>query len=161
VASFDKVVKERGSALLVALALLALAAALLAGSAQAGRAIARSADSYGASITAEFESRAALADFLSAWSSSYDSLKVGASLEAEIAPRRVGSAGLVASARVRLMRLSASRYVVGLESVVGAPGLSMSRRRLTLIVERPLPSDSLAERKPPAPITRWSLTDLF
>ena len=158
---FDKDARERGGALLVALALLALAGALLAGSAQAGRAMARSAQSYDASITAESESRATLAEFVGAWSSSYDSLAVGASIQTETAPSRVGATGLVASGRVRLMRLSTTRYVVGLELSVGALGRSMSRRRLSLIVERPRGSDPSTTSQPPVPITNWSLAELF
>ena len=158
---FDKGARKRGSALLVALALLALAGALLAGSAQAGLALAWSAQSYGASITAESESRATLAEFVGAWSSSYDSLAVGASIQKEIAPSRVGTTGLVALARVRLMRLSATRYIVALESSVGEPGRAMSRRRLSLVLDRPRGSDSLTTRPPPAPIRNWSLAELF
>lgn len=161
VRSFDRDARRRGGALLVALALLALAAALLAGSAQAGRAMARSAQSHGASITAESESRAALAAFVGAWTAAYDSLKVGGAIQTQIATKHVGTAGLVASVRVRLMRLSEARYVVGLESAVGTPGGTIARRRLSLVVERPSGSDTLATRSPPAPIAHWSLGDLF
>jgi hypothetical protein len=161
VPSFDSDERERGGALLVALALLALAAALLAASAQAGRAIARSAQLYGASISVEAESRSALAEFVSAWSTAYDSLKIGASAEAVTGPRRVGAGGLVAVTRFRLMRVSGERFVVGLESSVGPPGLSMARRRLSLIIERRPMTDTSVMRRPPGPIARWSLSDLF
>jgi hypothetical protein len=159
--SFGRDGRKRGGALLVALALLALAAALLAGSAQAGRAMARSAQSYGARLTVETESRVALAEFLANWSSAYDSLKIGESVQANIGPRRAGAAGLVASARVRLMRLSAARYVVGMESSVGSTERSMARRRFSLVIERPPGADTSGKSRAPLPIAHWSLGDLF
>jgi hypothetical protein len=158
---FARMVRERGGALLVALALLALGAALLAGSAQAGRAMARSAQSYAASITVESESRIALAEFVRDWSVAYDSLGIGRSTARVIGPRNVGAARLEAVTRFRLMRLSSARYVVGLESSVGPPGVSAARRRLTLIIERLTVSDSSILRQPPVPIGHWALTDLF
>lgn len=161
VRSFDRNARKRGGALVVALALLALAGALLAGSAQAGRAVARATRSHGAAVTVESESRAALADFIAAWSATYDSLAIGGSSETVIGPRRVGAAGLVAMTRVRLMRLSAARYVVGVESSVGSQGRSVARRRLSLVIERRLVSDTSATRRPPTPIAQWSLGDLF
>jgi hypothetical protein len=147
--------------LLVALALLALAAALLAGSAMAGRAMMRSTQSHGASITAESEARTALAEFVSAWSTAYDSLQIGRSFEAEIGPRRVGAAGLVALTRFRVLRVSSARYVVGLETSVGPLGLTTARRRLSLLIARQAESDSATIAGAPVPIGQWSLADLF
>jgi hypothetical protein len=159
--SLDRSVRERGGALLVALALLALAGALLAGAAQAGRVMARSTQSHGATITVESEARAALAEFVGGWSPGYDSLRIGESSEAIIGPRRIGAAALVAVTRVRLLRISDTRYVVGLETSLGPDGLTSARRRLSLIIERRPATDTLAIRLPPTPIAQWSLADLF
>ena len=145
----------------MALALLALAAALLAGSAQAARATARSAQSYGASLAAESESRAALAEFVGGWSTAYDSLRIGGSSEAVIGPRYVGGVGLVAVTRFRLTRLSAPRYVVALQSSVGPEGREAARRRLALILDQIPASDTVPTHQKRAPIARWSLSDLF
>ena len=153
--------RERGGALLVALALLALAAALLAGSAQSGRLAIRSAQSHDVSITADAESRAVLAELMRGWSSSYDSLLVGQSRELTVGPRRVGAGGLVATSRVRLLRLSGTRFVVGVECTVGPEGAISARRRLSLILERRSPRDTSAAPLPPAPIRQWCIGDLF
>lgn len=153
--------RERGGALLVALALLALAAALLAGAAQAGRLAFRSAQSHDASITSDAESRAVLAELMIGWARSYDSLLVGRSREITIGPRRVGAGGLVATSRVRLMRLSGTRFVVGVECTVGPEGAISARRRLSLIIERRSAADTSAGQVPPVPIGQWCIGDLF
>ena len=153
---------ERGSALLVALALLALGAALLAGSAQAGRSASRSAQSHVAAITADAEARTALADFVGGWSGSSDSIEVGTGREASVAPHRVGLAGLMASARIRVLRVSSSHFVIGVEVTVGPAGVVAARRRMCLIIERQSPADSTAtEPQAPQRIARWSAADLF
>ncbi len=157
----DSRTREQGGALLVALALLALAAALLAGSAQAGRLAIRSAQLHDASITSDAESRTVLAEFVSDWSSRYDSLAVGRSTALTVGPRRIGAGGLVATSRVRLLRLAGLRFVVCVESSVGPEGAVRARRRLSLIIERGPVSDTSAAALPPAPIRRWSTADLF
>ena len=157
----DNQPRERGGALLIALALLALSAALLAGAAQWGRLALRSAQSHNASVTSDAESRAVLAELMSAWSSSDDSLPVGRSRELTVGPRRVGAGGLVATSRVRLMRLSATRFVVGVECTVGPEGAISARRRLSLILDRRVPADTSAAPLPPAPIRQWCIGDLF
>ena len=145
---------------MIALALVALAGALLAGSAQAGRALARSAEAHDASIVAEGEARRSLADFVTGWSAARDSLEVGGSSETSVGPRRVGGAGLVALTRFRVLRLSSARFIVGLETSVGPPGLITARRRLSLILQRRISPDSLAGSVP-TPIRQWGLADLF
>ena len=152
---------RRGGALLIALALLALAGALLAASAQSGRALARSALSHGAAIESDGECRKALAEFVSAWPSSYDSLAVGAVRETTIGPRAVGAAGMVGRTRVRLIRLSGGRYVIAAETSVGPQGVVAARRRLSLIIAEGAPSDTSTTGFPPAPIAQWSFADLF
>jgi hypothetical protein len=157
----DSARDRRGGALLVALALLALAAALLGGSAQASRAMSRSAQSYGAAISAESESRASLAELVAGWSGAYDSLRVGGSIGVTIAPRRLGAGGMVATTRCRVMRISASQFVVGLETSVGPEGSITARRRLSLILSRRATLDSSTTSSLPYSITQWGLSDLF
>ncbi len=153
--------RKRGSALLIALGMLALAAALLAGSAQAGRAAGRAAQSQAASVTADAEARRALANFLGEWSASADSIPVGQGRDAVVAPRPVGATGLIASSRLRLLRVSERRYVIGLEVTVGPMGVVAARRRLSLILERGSGSDTSSARSALRPIGRWSLSDTF
>ena len=145
----------------MALALLALAAALLAGSAQAGRGLARAAQSSRSSLTAETEAPMALAEFVASWSPGYDSLSIGGSAETTLGPRRAGSTGLVAVHRFRLIRISAVRFILGVESAVGPPGQRAARRRLSLIIDKRPVSDTSAGRREFAPISQWSLSGLF
>ena len=152
---------RRGGALIVALALLALAGALLAASAQTGRAMARSALSHGAAIESDGECRKAMAEFVAAWSSGYDSLAVGATRELTIGPRAVGVGRQVGRTRVRLLRLSGGRYLIGAETTLGPPGVVTARRRLSLIIVEGASSDTSTTRAPPAPIAQWSMADLF
>ena len=152
---------RRGSALLIALALLALGAALLAGSAEAARSAARSVQSHEAALLADGESRVAVAEFMAAWSQAADSLPVGAGLVALIGPRRRGSSAAIVVTRLRLHRLSPARFVVAVDCQVGPDTAVMARRRLQFLFERPARSDSTAPIRPPAPLGRWSLADLF
>ncbi len=145
----------------MALALLALAAALLAGSAQTGRLAARSTQTHDAFIICDAESRTVLSELVNSWPSAFDSLRVGGASEFTVGPRRVGAGGWVATSRVRFMRVSGTRYVAGVESAVGPEGAVSARRRLSLIIERRLPSDTSTPPLPPVPIRRWSLADLF
>ena len=153
--------RKRGGALVIALALLALAAALLAGSAQLGRASMRSAQSQSASITADAEARRALAEFVAGWSPAYDSIAVGAWQQARIEPRAVGASGLEGFTRLRILRISNRRFVVGVETTIGSSRFTSARRRLSLIIDRRPASDTSAAMLPPAPIRQWSLADLF
>lgn len=152
---------RRGGALLIALALLALGAALLAGSAEAARSAAQSVRSHEAALLADGESRVAVAEFMAAWNQSADSLPVGAGLVATIGPRRRGSSAASVVTRLRLHRLSLARFVVAVDCQVGADNAVLARRRMQLLLERPARRDSTAPILPPAPIGRWSLTDLY
>lgn len=152
---------RRGSAVLVALAFLALGAALLAGSAEGGRSAQRSLQSYEAGLLASAESRAVVAEFMQAWGAVTDSIPVGGGLSVTIGPRPRGSRGAIVVARVRLHRLTRTRFVVALDCQVGPDGAVEARRRLQILLERPARQDSTAPLLPPTPTSRWGITDLF
>jgi hypothetical protein len=157
----DRRSRERGGALLVALGLLALGAALLAGSAQSGRAAWRAAHSQVASVTADAEARAALGRIVRGWGGDYDSIAVGQSREVSVGARVVGAGGLVASTRLRVLRVSTTRYVVGIEVTVGPAGVVVARRRICVIMQREPPADTSSVSPAPRPIARWGVADLF
>ena len=152
---------RRGSAVLVALALLALGAALLAGSAEAARSAARSVNSYEATIVAEAESHRVVAEFVAGWGPTHDSLAIGAGLAITTGPRSRGSGAWPVVNRVRLIRLASARYVLAVDCQVGPGSVGYARRRLQVTLERPAQQDSTAPLLPPVPISRWSVADLF
>lgn len=152
---------RRGGALLIALALLALGAALLAGSAEAARSAAQSVRSHEAALLADAESRAAVAEFMAGWSQAADALPVGAGLDAIVGPRRRGSGAAIVLTRLRLQRLSPARFVVAVDCQVGPAAAVLARRRLQILLERPARADSTAPIRPPEPIGRWSVADLY
>ncbi|MEO8620421.1 MAG: hypothetical protein ABI625_05095 [bacterium] len=152
---------RRGTALLIALALLALGAALLAGSAEAGRSAVRSVQSYEAALLADAESRVVVAEFMAAWSPVADSLAMGAGMVSTIGPRHPTGSTMTAVSRLRLQRVTVARFVLGVECQVGPDNAVLARRRLQVFLERPSRSDSLGPILPPVPLKRWSFADLF
>lgn len=152
---------KRGSALLIAVSLLALAGALLAGSMASARATARAQVSREASLLAEAESRVVIAAAVQGWTSADDSLPIGAGRSHNVGPRHVGSAGALATTNVRIQRLTDNRYVIATDCAVGADSVVLARRRMLLVLERAVPADTSAAVSHPAPIARWSLSDLF
>ena len=143
------------------MSLLALAGALLAGAMASARAAARAEVSREASLLADAESRVVIAAEVQGWTAADDSLAIGAAREHTVGPRRVGSAGAVASTKVRIQRLTAVRYVIATDCAVGADTLVLARRRMHLLLERAVPADTTGAMPPPSPIARWSMSDLF
>jgi type II secretory pathway pseudopilin PulG len=154
-------VRREGGALLVALALLALGAALLAGSSSAARAAARAESSREAQVLAAAEVRVALAEFLTGWGGIQDALTVGSEMVDTVGPRHRGFGGALVQTRVRLLRLTGSRFVLAADCQVGPDDAVQARRRAYLLLERALQIDSTAPILIPAPITRWGLADLY
>ncbi|MEO5814309.1 MAG: hypothetical protein ABIT20_03405 [Gemmatimonadaceae bacterium] len=152
---------RRGGALLVALALLALGAALLVGTSSSARAAARAESSREAQVLAAAEVRVALAEFMTGWSGVHDALSVGAAVVDTVGPRQRGFSGAIVQTRVRLVRLTALRFVLAADCQVGPDDAVMARRRAYLLVERALQIDSTAPILPPVPIARWSIADLY
>lgn len=152
---------RRGSAVLVALALLALGAALLAGSAEAARSAARSVQSYEATIVAEAESRRAVAEFVAGWGPVHDSLAIDAGLGVLSGPTPRGAGRWPVTTRLRLLRLTQARYVIAVDCQVGPGSVGYARRRLQVTLERATPADTTAPSLPPTPIGRWGMADLY
>jgi hypothetical protein len=153
--------RRHGGALLVALALLALGAALLVGTSSAARSAARAESSREAQVLAGAEVRVALAEFMTGWSGVHDALSVGAEVVDTVGPRQRGFGGAIVRTRVRLVRLTATRFVLAADCQVGPDDAVQARRRAYLLVERALQIDSIAPILPPVPITRWGLADLY
>lgn len=146
--------------LLAALALLALAAALLVGMASASRRIGRAGRSQAAMLVADAESRRALAGYVATWGASADALPVGGTLVASAAST-AGVSSFPVGVRLRLQRLTQSRYVLAVECAVGPDSVIFARRRLRLLLERPTATDSTAALLPPTPVAVWSFADLY
>ncbi|MEO6526288.1 MAG: hypothetical protein ABIP93_06660 [Gemmatimonadaceae bacterium] len=148
-----------GVALLTTLALLALAAALLAGAFAAATASARAARSARASLVAAAAARRALASTLTTWSGAEDRLAVGDMFER--AGREPTELPLdAAETRVRVLRLSATLFVVAADVAVPATATPLARRRMRLLVQRSPVMDSSIMQAPRA-IARWPLGELY
>jgi hypothetical protein len=152
---------RRGAALLIALALLALGAALLAGSSASAHSAARAEASREASLLAEAESRAAIAEFMAAWNGVQDAIAVGGGAASSIGPRHRGFGATLVLTQLRLQRLSSSRFVLAADCQVGPDDAVLARRRVYLLLERGLQIDSTTPILPPAPIGRWGLADTY
>lgn len=153
--------RRDGSALLVALALLALGAALLAGSSALARSAARAETSHEAALLAVAESRVVLAEYMAGWGAGQDALVVGQGLLTTVGPRRRGFGATVVHTRLQLLRLTQSRFVLAADCQVGPDDAVLARRRVYLVVERALEAGNTLPILPPAPISRWSLTDTY
>lgn len=147
--------------MVIAIALLALGAALLAGSSQAATASARAEASHEASLLAEAESRVALAEVMAGWGGAEDALSIGNTLARLVGPRQRGLGNAVVQSKVRLQRLTQLLYVMAVDCQVGPDDAVSARRRVLLLLRRPLQMDSTAPILPPVPLGRWSLADLF
>lgn len=141
-------------ALLVALTLLTLGAALLVGTSAASRAAARAQISSEGAMRANAEARRALADVVSGWSGAYDSLSQGATTQSITAHDGW-------SIRIRVCRVADRRFVVVVDCQVGPEDAVIARRRLQLVLERQIPTDTTAAPTPPRPIGRWALSDIY
>jgi type II secretory pathway component PulK len=150
--------ERRGVALVVALLLLALAAAFLAGAFTSATAMASTARSARATIRAEAAARRAAAELVSAWDSEANTLPVGAHLERALS---IDAEEFRMTARARIQRLATRLFVVIVDVRVGEGAPPLAHRRLRLVVERPVSSDTLDSAQPPRPIARWSFGDLY
>lgn len=121
----------------------------------------RSTQSNASAISSEGEAKVALSDFLASWSTADDSLAIGQARESSIGPRQISAAGLIAITRLRLLRISSTRYVLAVDLSIGSEGTIDARRRLLLIMQRRSPADTTAGSAPPIPVARWSVADLF
>jgi hypothetical protein len=101
-----------------------------------------------------------LATFLAAWGSSADALPVGGTLVATTSS--TASVGAMpVGVNLRLQRLTQSRYALAVECQVGPGSLILARRRLRLLLERAIVTDTTLPLRPPGPVAVWALSDLY
>ena len=88
-----------------------------------------------------------------------DSLPIGA-FALRTSPDSVVAPLDSTNTRIRVQRLSLTRYVVAVDVVVPAAGPALARRRMRVLLERP-PSPDSATLLAPRPLTRWSVAELY
>ncbi|MEP6618211.1 MAG: hypothetical protein ABJE47_02805 [bacterium] len=152
---------RHGTALVIALALLILGSALLAGSSASAHAASRAVRSLEAVVVANAEARAEAARFIATWSGSAAALPVGGELVTTSAPKTGGIGALPIVSSTRLRRITATRYVLSVECLVGPVGAPLAARRVRVILGQVSPADTTALAGPPVPISRWAIGDLF
>jgi hypothetical protein len=150
---------RRGIALVTVLGLLALAAALVAGAFATATAASRASRTARASTMAREAARRALGRAVAGWQRMDDSLPVGA-FTLRTSPESTAAALDSADTRLRVQRLSLTRYVIAVDVVVPAVGPALARRRMRVLLERP-PSPDSTMLLAPRPITRWPVAELY
>ncbi len=150
-----------GTALVVALALLALGSALLAGASAAARSATRGQVTLEALLAAESEARVVLAERVAAWTPADDSLPLNVADIRGVGPRPRGFGGVEVRSIVRVQRLVGMRWVIAVSTRAGPDSTPRARRRLSLVVERRVAADSARTLLPLAPLGRWGTADLF
>jgi len=150
---------RRGIALVSVLGMLALAAALVAGAFATAIAASRATRTARAAIVARESARRALGRAVAGWTPMDDSLPIGA-FALRTSPDSVVAPLDSTNTRIRVQRLSLTRYVVAVDVVVPAAGPALARRRMRVLLERP-PSPDSATLLAPRPLTRWSVAELY
>ena len=150
-----------GAALLIALTLLMLGSALRAGSAASSPSAARAARAHEAITVADAEARATVARYVMAWGAAENALVTGGELLTTAGARTSGIGALPVRATLRLLRLSSSRYVVAVECWIGSAAEALAVRRLSLVLDRPVPTDSTLAPAAPVPAPQWAMSDLY
>ena len=145
---------RRGVVLVAVLALLTLAGALIAGAFAAARASARATRSTRAAIVAHAAARRALVGAVASWSASEGSMNIGAF--AVRVWRESSSVSLdAADARLRVHRLSATLFLLGVDVSVPSSSAPIARRRAHALLER-VPTIDSAVVSRVRPIARWA-----
>jgi len=103
--------------------------------------------------------RRALGRAVGGWQPMDDSLPIGAftlrtSPESTVVPLDS------ANTRLRVQRLSLTRFVISVDVVVPAVGPTLARRRMRVLLERP-PSPDSTTVLPPRPLMQWSVAELY
>jgi hypothetical protein len=150
--------ERQGVVLVAALGLLALAGALLAGAFTSATAMARASRSARVTMRADAAARRAAAELVDAWDAQADALPIGAHLERGLS---IHEEGMRMTGRARIQRLASRLFVVIVDVRVGVGAAPLAHRRQRLVVERRLTSDTLGPARPPRPIARWSVSDLY
>jgi len=139
--------------------MLALAAALVAGAFATATAASRATRTTRAAIVAREGARRALGRAVAGWMPMDDSLPIGAFV-LRTSPDSVVAPLDSTNTRIRVQRLSRTRYVVAVDVVVPAVGPTLARRRMRVLLERP-PSPDSTTLLVPRPLTRWSVAELY
>jgi hypothetical protein len=139
--------------------MLALAAALIAGAFATATAATRATRSTRAVIVAREAARRALGRAVAGWQGMDDSLPIGA-FTLRTSPGSSATALDSVNARLRVQRLSLTRYVIAVDVVVPATGPTLARRRMRVLLERP-PSPDSTTLLPPRPLVRWPVAELY
>jgi hypothetical protein len=150
---------RRGIALVIVLGMLALAAALIAGAFASATAASHATRTARASVMAREAARRALGRAVAGWQRMDDSLPIGA-FTLRTSPESTATLLDSANVRIRVQRLSLTRYVVSVDVVVPAMGPTLARRRMRALLERP-PSPDSTTLLAPRPLVRWSVAELY
>ncbi|HEX9483987.1 MAG TPA: hypothetical protein VF929_05380 [Gemmatimonadaceae bacterium] len=151
---------RRGTAIVLALALLTLAAALLAGTASSAHVAAVGAIRRQAAMLADAQWRADAAAYLGRWGTPEDALAIGGELTVVVGPRPLGVNGAMATTRIRLLRIQTLRYLVGVEVRIGEDAALLAVRRGAILLQRPASADSTLV-PPPVPVARWAQANTY
>jgi hypothetical protein len=150
---------RRGIALVSVLGMLALAAALIAGAFATATAASRATRTTRAAIVARESARRALGRAVAGWQATDDSLPIGAFV-LRTSPESSGVALDSANTRIRVHRLSLTRFVIAVDVTVPAVGPTLARRRMRVLLERP-PSPDSTTLLAPRPLVRWPVAELY
>jgi hypothetical protein len=144
-------------ALVAALGLMLLAAGLLAGTAVASLELQRASRTLGASARAETELRRSMALVLQGWSSTLDSMPVGATVDREVLPVVVDGARV--SGRTRVRRLGDAMYAATVVVQVGDSAAPLAFRQGRLLLTRV--ADTAVSGGSPSvrPLPQWRVAD--
>ena len=153
--------QRRGTALVIALALLTLGAALLTGSAAAGRIAQRSATTTDSAISAELRAREAVAYVVAQWGVAEDNLAVGGRRAWTLPPTGRAAHNAVMTTEMTLYRLSAGRWALCASVRIGPVDAVVARRRILALLDRAPASDTSSTQSPPRLTRRWGLADLY
>jgi hypothetical protein len=143
-----------GTALLMAITILALAAALLAGSSATSRALMRKEISAERAASTAAALQVAVASIASQWTPGNDSLPPGT-----IALRDTTIGDI--QVHLRLQALSKGRFLMVASATARSDSIIMAQRKITILLERPLQVDSAASSPSPRPIAHWALNDIY
>ena len=109
--------------------------------------------------TARPSARRALGRAVAGWQAMDDSLPIGAFV-LRTSPESSGVALDSANTRIRVQRLSLTRFVIAVDVTVPAVGPTLARRRMRVLLERP-PSPDSTTLLAPRPLVRWPVAELY
>lgn len=151
---------RRGTAIVAALAITMLAAALLASAAVVASAGARAAIDERAALVAESAVRGAFAGAVMSWDAAADALAVGQAMQRPLDRPAGDGTALAISGTLAVRRIDTTLFALTADVRVGGD-LGLARRRARLLVQRAAVAGPSGVLPPPAPIARWSGSDIY